>query len=253
MKICSFDVGIKNLAYCIIDKKDDGTFSIIDWKIIDIINFNSKCCFENCSKIGSFLVNGKNYCNKHKNLSLDIFTQQSPKKFKCSKCSHFSSLSFNDINYCKIHAKQLIKPTKINCYKQSLLLLCSSLFEKLDKIDFSCNEILIENQPSLKNPSIKTISIFLYSYFVFNKNKFNINNIKLIAPVNKLKINKSNTEKILSECKTKSEIYKKTKQLSYDYTINLISPTDKKLLLTSNKKDDLCDAFLQGYYYLFLV
>ena len=33
MKILSFDVGIKNLAYCLIDNKD---YSIEDWGIINI-------------------------------------------------------------------------------------------------------------------------------------------------------------------------------------------------------------------------
>ena len=41
MKICSFDVGIKNLAYCIIEKKDDG-FDILDWNIINISNQDKK-------------------------------------------------------------------------------------------------------------------------------------------------------------------------------------------------------------------
>jgi hypothetical protein len=49
-------------------------------------------------------------------------------------------------------------------------------------------EVLIENQPSLKNPNMKTIATLLYSYFVFRgiidkeKTKSKIENIKFISP-----------------------------------------------------------------------
>ena len=44
MKIISFDVGIKNLAYLICDE----TMKIIQWDIIDLLNVDNKCSF--CDK-----------------------------------------------------------------------------------------------------------------------------------------------------------------------------------------------------------
>ena len=41
MKYISFDVGIKNLSYCIIDIIDDG-FDIIDWNVITLCDNKEK-------------------------------------------------------------------------------------------------------------------------------------------------------------------------------------------------------------------
>jgi hypothetical protein len=44
MKLISYDVGIKNLAYCICDEK----MTIIQWDVIDLLNINNKCsCCDN--------------------------------------------------------------------------------------------------------------------------------------------------------------------------------------------------------------
>jgi len=36
MKILSIDVGIKNLAFCCLDTNPDKTFTITQWKIINL-------------------------------------------------------------------------------------------------------------------------------------------------------------------------------------------------------------------------
>tara|TARA_B100000927_G_scaffold216105_1_gene176361 strand:- start:1590 stop:2180 length:591 start_codon:yes stop_codon:yes gene_type:complete len=41
--ILSFDIGIKNLAYCILDKHEDNKLSIIKWDIIKLLEDNEKC------------------------------------------------------------------------------------------------------------------------------------------------------------------------------------------------------------------
>ena len=43
MKLLSFDVGIKNLAYCIIEYKND-KLDIIDWNIINLCKKNNFKC-----------------------------------------------------------------------------------------------------------------------------------------------------------------------------------------------------------------
>jgi hypothetical protein len=52
LKLISFDVGIKNLAYCIIESNTDKTilpnynFNVLDWDIINLLETdnNNKCC-----------------------------------------------------------------------------------------------------------------------------------------------------------------------------------------------------------------
>ena len=41
--ILSFDIGIKNLAYCILDNDEDNKLRIIKWDIIKILEDNEKC------------------------------------------------------------------------------------------------------------------------------------------------------------------------------------------------------------------
>ena len=78
--ICSWDVGIKNLAYCII-QDNNGKFKIIKWGIVNLSNDKKIACCEKikkkkdicvpCTSNAKFSVtiNGKiiGYCGRHKN------------------------------------------------------------------------------------------------------------------------------------------------------------------------------------------
>ena len=79
------------------------------------------------------------------------------------------------------------------------------LFNTLDEksIFSECENIVIENQPVLKNPTMKSIQIMLYSYFLI-KNK-NIKIIKLLNASNKLKVYKGQIPDVEHEniCKIK--------------------------------------------------
>ena len=68
MKILSIDVGIKNLAYCLIEKKND-LYSIHNWHVINLCNENKYVC-DYCKKKASLCM-AKNtivpeyYCKIH--------------------------------------------------------------------------------------------------------------------------------------------------------------------------------------------
>lgn len=182
MKVLSIDVGIKNLAYCIIEKNEND-FNILSWDII---------------KLGD----------------------------------------------------------NIKCKKLTLYDISKELFEILDKIHIfmTVDEVLIENQPSFKNPTMKSIAVLLYSFFhirgIVDKQKTNsnINSIKFISPSNKLKIGTA-VKKDLSNNESKK--YRLTKETSIKYCLSIISEEEKNILNKYKKKDDLCDAFLQGFQYMF--
>ena len=68
MKVLSFDVGIKNLAYCLLDDTKD---TIEDWGILNISadpvcehQMNDRCC----DKSAKFIVDGVYLCPSHRNL-----------------------------------------------------------------------------------------------------------------------------------------------------------------------------------------
>ena len=64
MKILSFDIGIKNLAYVHTKfYKSTNKIDIIKWDIIDLTNNNYICC--NCNNKAKYHINNVYYCNKH--------------------------------------------------------------------------------------------------------------------------------------------------------------------------------------------
>jgi len=298
VRICSWDVGIKNLAYCIIDW-NDGEYKIVKWNIINIseedeaicgvIQKNNKEC-----KRKSVWENGcgelrETFCNQHKDhytkgnilpeFLLEAMDKDKDKeKKKCSyvnknnnECKSKGSYVFtiDELFYCTTHAKakasshiknlQLTKIKKTQSYKQGLSSLGIKMVTELDMIPelLSVNEVYIENQPTLINPTMKTISAFLYQYFVIRGkvDKDSIKNIKFISPSNKLKINEDRTLEVLTKAKNEGKTYKMTKQLGIKYTLIMLNDDINngwiEHLDKFKKKDDLCDAFLQGYYCLY--
>tara|TARA_B100000214_G_C23777926_1_gene539915 strand:+ start:47 stop:730 length:684 start_codon:yes stop_codon:yes gene_type:complete len=225
MKILSFDVGIKNLAYCLID---DQHYTIEDWGVINI-SVDPVCC--HCNK-----TNGKQ-CDK-------------TAKFVCD----------DDFYLCSTHKLQKTykdKKTKsVRKSKNPILELGKNMVEKLTKKPnfLEVNTVLIENQPALKNPTMKSVQMILFSYFLINGVKDDtkpVENIEMINARNKLKAYKG--EPI--ECNIKDK-YKKTKFLGIEYCKNMIQENKKiqekykDIFESSKKQDDLSDAYLQGIYWL---
>ena len=286
MKIVSFDVGIKNLAYCVLNKLSNDDFTIENWGIINLDDDKKTCGFamknnKICGKNASVACTVNNvdtfYCVSHKkhyevpqfsSCVLDTNNLQCAFVKNDVACTKKASESCNNNNYCKTHVKQIIKqleksvaPKKIakhNANRLGVQILATKLFTKLDNIQgiLNVDEVLIENQPTLKNPTMKTISTFLYSYFcirgiVDNKNNKQIQVIKFFSPSNKLKVNKSKSSDIIKNCKNKKEEYALTKELGIEYCKSIIQSDQKQFLQKYSKQDDLCDSFLQAFFYLF--
>jgi len=146
-KILSWDVGIKHLAYCLMEyDKDTKKFKVLKWDIVDIIDSNKVVC---CGKLKSGKVCNKNasfvginlddttsfYCGSHKsqhcplednwenNFSSPLRKEEIgpnnkcsfilPKKgTECGKRSHVRSNENADVTYCRAHCKQLITKRK---------------------------------------------------------------------------------------------------------------------------------------------
>ena len=233
MYYIGWDIGIKNLAYCIIEQLHDKTEIIKELKIINLID---------PPKIYMCSMTNKN--KKKCNSKACFFDKKNTELYYCNK--HYNLLSVKE----QKDVKSIKSPKKVNKY--SLEELGLRLFKTLDeKSLFSkCENIIIENQPVLKNPTMKSIQIMLYSYFLI-KNK-NINIIKLLNASNKLKVYKGKipdeeTEK-LSKIKDK---YRRNKMTAILHASLMID--DKEILDYFNshkKKDDLADAYLMTKYLL---
>ena len=224
MSILSFDIGIKNLCFCELNE----TGKILDWSIVNISNDipcehkmkNGKCC----DKPGTYIYKSK--------------------------------LDDSDMYLCTSHSKNKCydKVKKFKNPKNDIFHISQNLVEKLDEYDF-CNrnisEVIVENQPSLKNPTMKSIQMIVYSYFLINgvcNSNSTINNLEMINARNKLKVYKG--EPIVCDIK---ETYKRNKYLAIEYCGKMILDEEQKfidLYDDSKKKDDLSDSYLQGIYYL---
>ena len=291
--VCSWDVGIKNLAFCILSKKGD-IFTIKKWDIINLVEDQYHICKElkrdknECGNKASFygkLLNTKKYyCGSHKKNHiiipemeqnndvteyLDVAKCQYIYPKKGTTCVKYAKYKYKDNVYCKSHCKIIIDKIRKNCAVQKIkikkctlagtLELSLRMYIKLDKIKelLQVDEVLIENQPTFKNPTMKTISALLFGYFVnrgiIDRTENKIKNIRFISPSNKLKINEDRTLQVLSRAQKAEEKYKLTKALAVKYTKILLKDSKEWLvhLEKYRKKDDLCDAYLQGYHYLY--
>jgi hypothetical protein len=275
--ILSFDVGIVHLAYCLFTK-ENGNWKILEWGNIDLTNREDTKC--DCGLKASFIHNDKFYCKVHskkcemlkpfEELFIPDKTQVCEHLVKDSVCGKKSSFKYNKC-YCTTHAKSNYKSLqtmyKVKPYKNKSIkeldfdLTLRKLIEVLDsKIELlKANIVLIENQPSFKNPRMKTISTVLYSFYMIRgivdkeRTKSSITKVKFMSPSNKLKVvTEGETKKLVAmKATNEAKAYKMTKELGIKYCKELISHLPEWLAILNNhkKKDDLCDAFLQGAYY----
>lgn len=277
-KLLSWDVGIKNLAYCIIEF-DGESYKIIDWDLINLADDRKKCEYikrggGTCDKIAhhTFHINEdtsfetKYYCKAHVGKA-DYCITSPLDEIKCKKCKQSCTyiIDNSEFGWCDKHyevelgkyKRRCVRKLDQHCNKISLVTLGNSMFEKLDAIPemLEVDQVIIENQPALKNPNMKTVASMLFSYFVMrgiyeNKGKMTADNINFAAASGKLKVNKKATNKQLKKGKNEKDVYNITKDLGIIYTKSLIGNKFKALFEKHAKKlDDLCDAFLQGIRY----
>lgn len=283
MKVLSWDVGIINLAYCMIEYTNNN-WKIIDWGIINLTDRDKLKC-SNCGKNASCYTdisdNEEYYCKKHLPKDLNppefesYFTEDkngtccwTTDKNECDKKSKYKCIKNN--YHCNSHAKSVFKKVldqyKIKSVKKKSVGVISSdelkhqLVKKLEekKSFLEADIVLIENQPSMKNPKMKAISSTIYDYYlirgIFDKEitKSKITRVKFMSPSNKLKLaDEGDTKKLVKLKGNDAKTYKLTKALGIKYCKEMIEPFEnwKTVFNAHTKKDDLADSFLQGMYY----
>jgi len=225
MKLLSFDIGIKNLAYCVLCKENQ---TIEDWGIINM----------SCD---------------------DICEHYNTKGIKCDKSATWKTTWLGEIDkgICTGHSKLKTynapqgKHLKRIKSKNNMHSLGVKMVEELDKIPIllECGEVIVENQPALKNPTMKSIQMMVYSYFLIKSKPLVL---EMINARNKLKVYKGPVVKIPWANNQKNK-YKINKYLAVEYCKYMIGEEKQDfqdLYEMSKKKDDLSDCYLQGVYFM---
>lgn len=274
MLILSFDVGIKNLSFCI-TKYDEETkkVEIKEWGIINLlkdkIDGQKKC--NKCSKFANCKTKNDElyFCKKHQKLIKELkpfkLEKIDKKLDKCTidKCKKKVKYTLNGKNICATHkvelqkeynnAYKVLKIKTVNCKTVAIDEILIKIIKEFNEkyLHFLlCNQVLIELQPVLKGPKMKTISNHIYSYFLINgvcNESLDMKSVSYINASNKLKFFDENKAKDL-------KIYKNRKKIGIENTKivleKLNQETFTKIFEESKKKDDLADALLQTLYFL---
>lgn len=270
--ILAFDMGIRNLAYCLIQHSVDlsGVLSstILDWNNIDLLEGAqsaeaARSCYGCNSK--SIQYNDKNAhkwcksCATKTRVKKSVIHTPSYSVLPCKlnvtelkKLSGMKNMKKEELlNWAKENYLLPWKPTKASTVSLDIILI--SIDSWLDSILPTISVatlIKLENQPVLKGPTMKSVQIILYTLLSHRlKREFNWSGkIEFVHAGVKSK-NVSKTD--LSGSKlSDSDAYKARKNDAIDDTLKIL--TDKKhdkwlLFFNSNKKkSDLADAFLMA-------
>lgn len=254
MKILSFDIGIKNLAYCYVNCDNDN-YNIIDWNVVNLCDIK-KCshCLDDAIYHKNITYFCKNHCkNTPYKLPIKKISIENLNKKKLEVLKNIAdnySISYDKkIKKCDllnlinqdISNNYLEKICNKNTTDYDLINIGINLKKKLDEIfleSTSIDLILIENQIGPLAVRMKCLQCMLTQYFIDK----NIKNIKFISSINKLKG--------FSDISTN---YNERKKLSIQYLNQIIQITAtgwNEFVNKHKKKDDLADCFLQFYWYL---
>jgi len=238
MKLLSWDVGVYNLAYCIIEKNENENPKILDWNIVNLVDNeqmkkNTNLLFENIPR--------KLY-DIPQLLDVDIVVIENQPSLKNPKMKSIQMILYS---YFLILGKTIGND------------LTKSYIDKLDFCSAS-NKLKIYDGPEIVIPVSSRgkkkkeedqkmvenlIEIDVHSSDDDEKIEVNL----LVSGGEKVQ-EKKETKKKGSEIK-----YADKKKLAIEYAkyfVNKYNPSYLDFFNSHKKKDDLSDSYLQGLYYL---
>jgi hypothetical protein len=281
MKIASFDVGIRNMAYCIFDVSGSN-ISITDWNVVNLLPKNDiirPCTADvirkgnkkknlpeitrHCGNKSKYTKNDLCFCERHAKTSCFIlplkkYSQPVLKKNKLdyakSVCSEFhiipTGIKSNIIEQLKCHfnthmLEPLNKPRE-NAKSIDLITIGRNIKTEFDKLPSftDVTNVIIENQISPIANRMKSVQGMLAQYFIMKNDNISI---EFVSSSGKLKgFSQANTNLDSEYKQHKTDAVFHTKRL----LSNELFSSWREHILTHKKIDDLADAFLQGIWYL---
>ena len=286
MKVISFDVGIKNMAYCIFFVSSEKVY-VQDWGILNLmdeIEANPVCSCENkkkkkgevaklCGHKSKYRKDDLYMCEKHAKQMCEIHSWTLPIKMSVISKMPRDALIDVGTTYGIFSCVVDIPKSKKGCLQRIQTYLSENMLEKcvetrisagdLDLITIGRNmkgllhkmenvqditHVIIENQISTIATRMKTIQGMLAQYYIMHTPDANI---EFVSSSNKLKHLITMT---VQEGRQGKRDYKQNKKDSILFCSKFLDANpnlgDWSSVLTTSKKDDLADAFLQGIWYL---
>lgn len=233
MKLISFDIGIKNMAYCIFHLDTGSQPIIYDWNVLNLMDkeeteknvcscylkpANKKSSPKMCGKIAKFTKNNQFFCEKHAKSNTEFIIPSkeiSVPYFNKMKVDELKTV-YNKLNFCN-HGENLKKQELLdkinNFYKEKcfipiinkkkksandtdLIIIGKNMKTLLNQISGiqDITHVIIENQISPIANRMKTIQGMLAQYFIMINHDITI---EFISSSNKLKsLEHSDNEKL---------------------------------------------------------
>lgn len=186
--VLAFDIGIRNLAWCAMEKVEDiSGVRILGWDNYDLLAGQSALTASesaltcaSCSSKATYETRGGNYCVRHCPLDRPAFRDLSGnlvKKLPAAKAMQdfLKAKGVQKVPKSKgdllkkiseMYAIPILKQKKKKAIDTELTVLHDGIrrFVIQNKDLFSkCTTICLENQPVLKNPTMKSVQILLFA------------------------------------------------------------------------------------------
>jgi hypothetical protein len=172
-KVLAFDIGIKNLAFCVLENNKQ-VLALENCNILDPVE-DVKCFM--CATKASFKVSDKVFCRRHIPGTHSILPELAAKKtptikilkdlVKTHECENLGASKEKCLESLgKKFALHFEQPKQTNASKVSLEEIHDSLrkFVREKWSVFSgATHVLLENQPAFKNPHMKSVQVLLFA------------------------------------------------------------------------------------------
>jgi len=284
MKIISFDIGIKNMAFCLFDVSGSRIF-IDEWRVLNLMDEeapkqtcgcnlipkNKKTPSKICGKVAKYEKSGF-YCEKHARAHGEYkipTKQESPAAIKKMASDDLNQLCQQNkiapeketkkamidallAHYAKICFLPITEKKKKSAGEADLITIGKNLKGLLNESEnlATVDIVLIENQISPIANRMKTLQGMLAQYFIMKNTDVQI---EFLSSANKLK-HFTPLENTLRENEEKASSYKMNKKNGVEYCSRILNETKEfenwEHVLETKKKDDLADAFLQGIWFI---
>jgi len=172
-KVIAFDIGIKNLAFCVLENDTD----VLALENCDILEPVEHVSCSQCPLKASYTVNTAVFCKRHIPKTHTILKELSQKKLpvikvlkeliKAHNCEDLGSSKDKCLeSLATKFAFHFEQPKQANASKVSLELIHDSLRKFVQEkwsIFSNCTQVLLENQPAFKNPHMKSVQVLLFA------------------------------------------------------------------------------------------